>query len=89
MCIRDSGYGLGISGNWSPNQNLNFLEGMLNVDVFSGKYGRYSGLALTALYERHFEMPRSFDGFNWYLGCLLYTSPSPRDRTRSRMPSSA
>ena len=25
---------------------------------------------------------------NFY-GCLLYTSPSPRDRTRSRMPSSA
>ena len=24
-----------------------------------------------------------------YTGCLLYTSPSPRDRTRSRMPSSA
>ena len=24
-----------------------------------------------------------------YAGCLLYTSPSPRDRTRSRMPSSA
>jgi len=24
-----------------------------------------------------------------YEGCLLYTSPSPRDRTRSRMPSSA
>ena len=23
------------------------------------------------------------------MGCLLYTSPSPRDRTRSRMPSSA
>ena len=23
------------------------------------------------------------------VGCLLYTSPSPRDRTRSRMPSSA
>src|SRR5665811_496354 len=27
------------------------------------------------------EMPREL--------CLLYTSPSPRDRTRSRMPSSA
>ena len=27
--------------------------------------------------------------FGEYLGCLLYTSPSPRDRTRSRMPSSA
>ena len=25
----------------------------------------------------------------WYSGCLLYTSPSPRDRTRYRMPSSA
>ena len=24
-----------------------------------------------------------------YWNCLLYTSPSPRDRTRSRMPSSA
>ena len=23
------------------------------------------------------------------IGCLLYTSPSPRDRTRCRMPSSA
>ena len=26
---------------------------------------------------------------NMFLSCLLYTSPSPRDRTRSRMPSSA
>ena len=42
----------------------------------------------------------SFEEFKkWYekkgddseqdLACLLYTSPSPRDRTRSRMPSSA
>ena len=29
------------------------------------------------------------DLINGYLACLLYTSPSPRDRTRSRMPSSA
>ena len=26
---------------------------------------------------------------DWMWLCLLYTSPSPRDRTRSRMPSSA
>ena len=26
---------------------------------------------------------------NIICACLLYTSPSPRDRTRSRMPSSA
>ena len=25
----------------------------------------------------------------YFTSCLLYTSPSPRDRTRSRMPSSA
>ena len=29
------------------------------------------------------------DGDDDDRGCLLYTSPSPRDRTRSRMPSSA
>ena len=28
-------------------------------------------------------------GASWLCYCLLYTSPSPRDRTRSRMPSSA
>ena len=26
---------------------------------------------------------------DYHMDCLLYTSPSPRDRTRSRMPSSA
>src|SRR5664280_1504658 len=29
------------------------------------------------------------EGVDQTRGCLLYTSPSPRDRTRSRMPSSA
>ena len=28
-------------------------------------------------------------GAEKFYNCLLYTSPSPRDRTRSRMPSSA
>ena len=27
--------------------------------------------------------------FHMFYRCLLYTSPSPRDRTRSRLPSSA
>jgi len=46
-------------------------------------YGVYPG----------FEDGSSFDSyrplFTQYMPCLLYTSPSPRDRTRSRMPSSA
>ena len=31
----------------------------------------------------------NFQGIQEYFGCLLYTSPSPRDATLSRMPSSA
>ena len=38
--------------------------------------------------DRRRDMPRFQDG-NREKNCLLYTSPSPRDRTRSRMPSSA
>ena len=37
-------------------------------------------------FEEFFETDFSFAIPNF---CLLYTSPSPRDRTRSRMPSSA
>ena len=32
---------------------------------------------------------RYSEGLHQAIDCLLYTSPSPRDRTRSRMPSSA
>ena len=32
---------------------------------------------------------KTFDGGGSLYGCLLYTSPSPRDATLSRMPSSA
>ena len=47
-------------------------------------------------YEIDFEIPHLDTTISVYttrtdtlFGCLLYTSPSPRDRTRSRMPSSA
>ena len=36
--------------------------------------------------EEHLKRKKIFEN---YKVCLLYTSPSPRDRTRSRMPSSA
>ena len=43
--------------------------------------------------ELFFEVQNSLIMFDQYgspnFSCLLYTSPSPRDRTRSRMPSSA
>ena len=36
-----------------------------------------------------FQVTPSLALYGQYANCLLYTSPSPRDRTRSRMPSSA
>ena len=36
-----------------------------------------------------FRAPQTATLFLYVTTCLLYTSPSPRDRTRSRMPSSA
>ena len=41
---------------------------------------RFEGAGLTHLHVVDLDGARA---------CLLYTSPSPRDRTRSRMPSSA
>ena len=35
------------------------------------------------------EELKSFSPITDYTGCLLYTSPSPRDLSTSRMPSSA
>ena len=45
-----------------------------NNKIVSGDYSTYEGIRI-GLLERH--------------TCLLYTSPSPRDRSLSRMPSSA
>ena len=53
-----------------------------------------AGQAMIAYIERMAEEADALrrglaDGDRVPRGCLLYTSPSPRDRTRSRMPSSA
>ena len=51
-----------------------FLSGIQNrVSLLEGQ--RLNNVEVTASENRRY--------------CLLYTSPSPRDRTRSRMPSSA
>ena len=41
------------------------------------------------LFGQSFMDGRDDTNGRFYEACLLYTSPSPRDRTRSRMPSSA
>ena len=42
-----------------------------------------------AMYPQYNFKPENFSDLDFIYICLLYTSPSPRDRTRSRMPSSA
>ena len=54
-------------------------EGALTARKGGGREGHY---------EAH-ELREAGFSAKELKGCLLYTSPSPRDRTRSRMPSSA
>ena len=51
------------------------------------KVGISTELAVCGYPSRDLLMERDF--VERSMACLLYTSPSPRDRTRSRMPSSA
>ena len=45
--------------------------------------------ALKIQVPKNAELVRNLMFCAQFVHCLLYTSPSPRDRTRSRMPSSA
>ena len=70
-----------------------FLE--LGAPSFEGNIILDSG-ELSEYYYRFMRIPLAYGehkvdvlyGQRFY-GCLLYTSPSPRDRQKSRMPSSA
>ena len=67
------------------------LEDVVKTTVFLADMNDFA--AINAVYAKYFpgEAPaRScVQAAALPKGCLLYTSPSPRDRTRSRMPSSA
>ena len=64
----------------------------LTKDLTIAMVGKYTGLSdsypsvIKALQHAGFSSGAKMN-IDWV--CLLYTSPSPRDRTRSRMPSSA
>ena len=70
-----------LSGNWEPMQN-EMSTNDLDVDGQLPK-------ELNGLYLRVGPNPSRGWSPHWFFGCLLYTSPSPRDGLLSRMPSSA
>ena len=86
------GYALSQVGLYLAHRYLRKPRLDLVLDKAAGKYARKDG----RLY--HYLLPAPHVLLlpvgvvvlvAKYQGCLLYTSPSPRDRTRSRMPSSA
>ena len=60
---------------------------------FEADWSTYQYLVIAYLVNRHLSRRhhRSISSlsFGRFLTCLLYTSPSPRDKRQSRMPSSA
>ena len=63
--------------------------GRLGNQMF--QYAAVRGISAMRGYE--FGIPpfeaKRVDNYSLHRACLLYTSPSPRDRQKSRMPSSA
>ena len=63
-------------------------DGRIIVEIGAGQ-----GPDVVALFEQalwaNVGLFKDINGKDRVVCCLLYTSPSPRDRTRSRMPSSA
>ena len=58
------------------------------VPVLLFKFNRKE-VAFVQRHGKHQNIPPHRVNHHANIACLLYTSPSPRDRTRSRMPSSA
>ena len=59
------------------------------VHGFTGSGAVLGFLAIIAILNSDAVGAFLWLGLALLIDCLLYTSPSPRDRTRSRMPSSA
>ena len=65
-------------------------EGITEYEQIKSKIKKTTIKYGTAISTYHFIFHTPIDGVSAGLGaCLLYTSPSPRDLSTSRMPSSA
>ena len=59
------------------------------LDFISMLQTNYNNILRITLFNFFKTGDPFYDAIISTIVCLLYTSPSPRDRTRSRMPSSA
>ena len=82
----------------SDMRSLALMEGMMTsaaASVLGGMFGLFLAWLVSLAFSSVFAsagadgIAYSFDIESMLIGCLLYTSPSPRDMRRSRMPSSA
>ena len=77
--------GLGLI---SINKKINNSREIVSVGLIS-----FVGISAVISYKALIEQVNGYQSveklFVWANACLLYTSPSPRDRQKSRMPSSA
>ena len=63
------------------------ITNCMMLAAVTGKVG--DGEEISVNGQKTFKGKNPESDLRRFLVCLLYTSPSPRDRTRSRMPSSA
>ena len=73
----------------NTNNNNNSNGNRITKKVKPTKSGLFTPVLLVAPFCLFFIVPDQMYFWAIEIGCLLYTSPSPRDATLSRMPSSA
>ena len=76
---------LSCLGNWASRRGIPAI--VFSHETLRGLVKNYFGLSLKPFVGWHNS--RLAGKFDYVVTCLLYTSPSPRDTERSRMPSSA
>ena len=85
---RDISLELWITTTNSNNAYISMVNGD-NSNRFATRIASYNFILPNGTSSKFFNNSSDGGSFKLVNDCLLYTSPSPRDRQKSRMPSSA
>ena len=78
------------AGTVNPSNNsISFANDGATAEEFNNSDSSHTAVAYDTTNNKAVVLWSGTSGAGYAKVCLLYTSPSPRDRTRSRMPSSA